>query len=145
MTSTQTTYLYLICPETDDDKKETHCKVGISHSPANRLRNLQGASPHKLTVYEMWDFEDRQFAIEAEKMAHTALKRYRAYGEWFRVSPREAWEIITLWFYFSAQASAYEKGDDEPIPGVPENGVGWVKNGMADSLGRIVLPYGESP
>lgn len=112
-----TTYLYVFAA---DRAANPLCKVGLSASPEKRLRSLQTACPYPLKIVELWDFPDREFASEAENLAHAALKKFSTHGEWFAIAAIEAVYRITLWMYFAAKHSA----NGNPVPAIPEKGVG---------------------
>jgi hypothetical protein len=135
-----THYLYVVCQGIDIDghgRLSGPCKVGITSNPASRLKGLRTGHPYQLVIYELWDFEDRAFAVAAERMAHVALKDFRLSGEWFDIKPKDAVGRITLWLFWSAEMNAKEKGETEPLPDIPPQGVGMIANGRADRWGRV--------
>jgi Meiotically up-regulated gene 113 len=132
-----TGYLYVICG-TRDGEAVGPCKVGRTYKPDARLKGLQTSSPYKLHIYEVWDFPNRHEAKAAEHMAHAALKRHRLSGEWFDISPVEAVNTLTIWFYWAAKYCSEDSQDGEPLPPPPAQGVGMVANGRADDRGRIL-------
>jgi len=131
-------YLYLICA-IKGEEVSAPCKVGISQNPAKRLKGLQTAYPYKLIIYELWDFSNRSEVLAGEELAHASLAEHRLSGEWFSIEPKEALFKITLWFKWAAAMQARERGDIEPLPPIPPNGVGLIANGLADRAGKLRL------
>lgn len=130
-------FLYVIAP-VNGDQIGRPCKVGITKNPAARLRALQTAWPHKLIIYELWNFDSREGAGYSESLAHACLQDDRMSGEWFDVSPSEAVARITVWMRWSAEASARDCGEDtSDWPEPPAHGVGMVANGFADHAGKL--------
>lgn len=68
-------------------------KVGMSRWPENRLKSLQGNSPHEIRMLEIWRRANGD-ARSVEIMAHRILGPSRTYGEWFNVSGQEAKEAV---------------------------------------------------
>jgi hypothetical protein len=70
-------------------------KIGISCMPVatGRLQSLQTGNPLRLVV---WHEEKvlRRFAENVERKAHSILAEKRLIGEWFKVMPRDAIEIV---------------------------------------------------
>jgi Meiotically up-regulated gene 113 len=127
-------FLYVVCHIRVDELRGP-CKVGVTSKPKARLNALKTASPRRLVFAELWDFPDRAFANEAEKLAHASLQRYRMNGEWFDIGPTDAVQRIELWMMMAAIADAQSRGQDpdsiEMVPG----GVGLIANGMASQIG----------
>ncbi|WP_187971130.1 GIY-YIG nuclease family protein [Aquibium microcysteis] len=69
-----------------------YCKVGRSSSVAARLRTYQTSSPHRDFVlhYHRW-FPD---ACLAERRFRAASPGHRAHGEWFRIHPDDAANLL---------------------------------------------------
>ena len=62
-------------------------KVGLSHHPEKRLREIQAASPLKLTGFYTAEIAMRWRAFAAEQAIHFKLSRFRDHGEWFYFHP----------------------------------------------------------
>jgi predicted GIY-YIG superfamily endonuclease len=90
-------YLYII----GNDKG--FIKVGVSHNPAKRCRQLQTGNEHKLTLLFTEEFEcDRKHLLHIEKEVHKALRRMsnKCIGEWFEIDEYKMDSIKnTLTFY----------------------------------------------
>lgn len=63
------------------------CKVGITHAPEKRLKQLQTGHPAKLRIWHLLECED---ARRMERIIHDTLKIHRASGEWFHLSVEDA-------------------------------------------------------
>lgn len=82
-------YVYLICTDLSD-RLEGPCKVGITDSPASRLKQVQTGSSKKLAIafdFRVWD---RAFARRIEASFHAGFQECRLLGEWFDMPPLEA-------------------------------------------------------
>lgn len=62
-------------------------KIGISNDPLARLRSLQTGSPIAMHLYRVWK---PHHAASLEKKAHSAGRRWRMHGEWFRLAGLES-------------------------------------------------------
>jgi hypothetical protein len=65
-------------------------KIGISNKPENRLKQLQTGYPEKICVKYIEPLSDKVEARSLENKLHKDMKHYRAYGEWFNMSVKEA-------------------------------------------------------
>jgi hypothetical protein len=63
-------------------------KFGIAVNPAQRLNELQVASPLELRLLAYVEVENTTVALETEKVVHLALARFHVRGEWFQSCPR---------------------------------------------------------
>lgn len=68
-------------------------KVGITHSPQQRLANLQTACPMTLTLHHVYGLP-HVAAPEVERACHEELKANRLRGEWFNVTAEQAIDVI---------------------------------------------------
>jgi hypothetical protein len=64
------------------DRKAGMVKVGCAYDPYDRLKTLQCANPNKLKIEALLRGSHKR-----ERELHTALKKYRVRGEWFRLCP----------------------------------------------------------
>lgn len=61
------------------DERANNVKIGYSHEPENRLRQLQTGSPSKLIMLAVIPG-----TITEERALHLMFHEYREVGEWFR-------------------------------------------------------------
>lgn len=78
-------------------REEGPVKIGVSRNPSERLVGLQTGCPFPLKLHGHWMVENtRIYAVE--RTIHSALEPYRAQGEWFSLTPKEAakltWPIL---------------------------------------------------
>lgn len=73
------------------DPDKGHCKIGISKHPDKRL--LQGKTfvEH---LYLVWESMITTNAAEIEASIHKHFEDKHVHGEWFAVSPEEAFDYI---------------------------------------------------
>lgn len=67
----------------------TQCKIGISHDPLTRCRQLQTGHPKPLMVHYS-DEMDEDRAKVIEKFIHNQNGHLRAKGEWFTMTIEQA-------------------------------------------------------
>lgn len=79
-------YVYVIATVIDGEACAP-VKVGMSNTPLARLRELQTASPHKLTLTTMMLCPHRRAARDLEAGIHGLLSPWSLSGEWFNVPP----------------------------------------------------------
>lgn len=58
-------------------------KIGVSHNPGRRLKDLQGSNPFSLRLLETVRFQNETQAYAMEKMLHEIFDMRRMTGEWF--------------------------------------------------------------
>lgn len=78
------------------DANQRPTKVGVSHNPHLRLKQLQGGHPQKLEIFALYWFEHRRPAEFVEKHALRLWKDKRMDGEWLDISPTDAFNTIGL-------------------------------------------------
>jgi hypothetical protein len=85
-----TSYLYLIY-------NGQHYKIGISKEPQKRLKQLQTASPAKLSIVKTYKVPSK-VARKLEQQLHHMFwqSRVRCNGEWFEMSPDHI-QLIEEW------------------------------------------------
>lgn len=71
------------------------CKIGISHNPSNRLKQVQADCEQRIVLVAKFPFWCRQHALMVEKAFHKACAGYRLHGEWFDMSPADAVGVMT--------------------------------------------------
>ena len=70
-------------------------KLGIANNPKKRIKQLQTGNSEKLSIHHTLQLpydNCRTF----ERILHYSLRRYRLKGEWFDMSPKEAFDYITF-------------------------------------------------
>lgn len=85
-----TRFLYVI-----SDPVARAVKVGYAGDIRDRLMDIQVGNPTPLTLSFLFYAPSLETARRVEGAVHAALKSRRTSGEWFRVSPDEAWERIS--------------------------------------------------
>ncbi|MGX7706288.1 GIY-YIG nuclease family protein [Methylobacterium sp. Gmos1] len=101
MGSAKPAYLYVIA-----DGAGAH-KVGLSTSPQKRLRQLQTASPKRLSLVRTSE-EPEADAGAIEAYAHWLLREAQEDGEWFSVTEEAAWVAVV------AATEAVARGERAP-------------------------------
>lgn len=84
-------------------------KIGVSKNPANRLKQLQTATPYQLTLHGLFQSNAPQIA---EQAIHHVHDDYRVRGEWFDL-PAGALADIEDICGFTGQALARRLKDDD--------------------------------
>lgn len=82
-------FVYAICYLADGEFVGP-VKIGISATPAARLRELQVGSPHKLAIVFCANVSSRERARRVEVMAHEDAAPWAMSGEWFDIEPGHA-------------------------------------------------------
>ena len=72
-----------------------HIKVGTAKNVQKRLRQLQGANPHALTIAHMSGGMLRIIAEQTEFEAHHRLRDKHVQGEWFLCTVEDAKAAIS--------------------------------------------------
>jgi len=88
-------YVYmLLCQDFDGP---VYVKVGVSHSPLQRLAALKTSCPMtpQRLAYAVTPTRSRAFRIERD--LHKEMARWRNQGEWFRVEMAEKAEFNAAW------------------------------------------------
>ena len=67
-----------------------HVKIGISHDPNSRLKDMLPAMPEPPHLFYTREFPNAETAFRIEKQMHAAFRTRRSRGEWFRVPATEA-------------------------------------------------------
>ncbi len=81
-------YVYLIrCGDS------SFYKIGVSERPNERLRDLQAANPHPLSLVVTCSFASKIPAMQAEADVHIQLDEHRMSGEWFDLTPKMAQQL----------------------------------------------------
>ena len=90
-------YIYVI------GREKGPVKVGISSSPADRLRTLQTGCPFKLTLFQQWECGDRDNALEHEDIFGGVCDDARIIGEWFDMTAERAVRVVGAPFKYFEQ------------------------------------------
>ena len=90
--SDETVYVYLIAVQ--DDGRTGPVKVGIANNVRKRQKSLQTACPYKLGLVHAFAFPNREMAREVEQCFHDGLSDKREIGEWFRLNPIIALNLL---------------------------------------------------
>ena len=71
-------------------------KIGYSHHPPSRLKELQTGNPDKLTLWGSISFKEKIPAELTEKILHKYLKdnNFNAIGEWFKINVYTALRLL---------------------------------------------------
>jgi hypothetical protein len=81
-------YLYVI-----HDTSNNHCKIGFSAEPEKRLRTLQTGNSTSLVLYHTVVVPDTR--VKAfEKQMHKEINHYKVRGEWFKIEPKLAKDLL---------------------------------------------------
>ena len=75
------TFLYLL-----GNRQYKVLKIGVSRSPAERLRDLQKYNPYELSLFAQVRFDDMESAVKCESELHRWLRQQRLHGEWFKLT-----------------------------------------------------------
>jgi hypothetical protein len=70
------------------------CKVGRSANPEKRIKELQTGSADRLVLVAFFICPIWLVAKTLEASVHVALAPFRLVGEWFRVTPEDACQMI---------------------------------------------------
>ena len=91
-------------------------KIGYSHHPPSRLKELQTGNPDKLTIWGSISFKEKTPAELTEKILHKYLKdnNFNANGEWFNINVFTALKIF--------ECFPISKGDLNKAAGVSKDG-----------------------
>jgi hypothetical protein len=71
-----------------------YVKVGLAADPVSRLKDINIGAPIKASLYRFRTFDSRLVAHEIESRMHRQFAQKRSNGEWFDITPREAWEAL---------------------------------------------------
>jgi len=77
-------YIYVIC-----EKDQSPVKIGFSHNPEGRLKQLQTGHPSVLTLHFKEEIDDSLVKV-LERIIHKENRHHRLSGEWFKLTPDEA-------------------------------------------------------
>lgn len=88
------TSVYVIAVEAGTG--EGPVKIGISSNVGKRFRTLQTASPYKLGLVHEFTVPNRDIAREIEECFHAVQKRHRTVGEWFKLNPIIALQLMVM-------------------------------------------------
>lgn len=83
-------YLYFIGSIGPDEL----CKIGVSRSPTSRLASVQTGSHVDLTLHYTVEYSSRHLAMWMERVMHASLDAYKIRSEWFRASPKRAYDLL---------------------------------------------------
>jgi hypothetical protein len=61
-----------------------------------RLRELQTACPYKISLVHEFEFPERWMAAHIERCFHDVQKKDRLHGEWFKINPIIALQLLSL-------------------------------------------------
>ena len=71
-----------------------YAKIGIAADPIARVLELNTGSPIRAELYRHRTFASRVIAREIEGRLHRIFRSRRTNGEWFDITPAEAWEAL---------------------------------------------------
>lgn len=71
-----------------------YVKIGLAADPCSRLKDINIGAPIKAALYRYRTFDSRLVAHEIESRMHRQFARKRTNGEWFDITPREAWAAL---------------------------------------------------
>ena len=83
-------YVYVIVSDAG------HHKIGIAHSPKNRLNQIRVGCPFELFIAETMRCPSEDAARQVERLAHSRLAEFRGAGEWFSVPKEDAIRAVHL-------------------------------------------------
>ncbi len=66
-------------------------KIGASHNPERRIRDISSAMPFNIEVIKMQHFDS---IYEIETSLHDEIKDHYVKSEWFMLTPEKAAEIL---------------------------------------------------
>lgn len=92
-------YIYAICPLGPDGKPTSPAKIGITRSIGGRLGTLQTGHWLKLHMICSFEIPSRDMARALESDVHESIKEFRISGEWFNITPLDAFETLTNWVH----------------------------------------------
>lgn len=84
---------FLLCR---DDDGPVYVKIGISRRPTARLRELLSGCAVAPQLFGFVALPSRRHALNLEYALHKALCRWRAEGEWFKLSMEERMEFNSI-------------------------------------------------
>lgn len=84
------TYVYVIGLLRLDDC----CKIGVSKDPDKRVSEISTGTPFVPVVAFLELMATGGQARAVERASHKSLESFRANGEWFWVSPHDAWTKV---------------------------------------------------
>lgn len=82
-----TTYIYVIGTQGNLQK------IGYAADPAKRLAQLQTGNPEKLFLHYKIPVPDTRARL-VEQRIHKEINYKRTMGEWFKLSPKEAIDLL---------------------------------------------------
>jgi hypothetical protein len=71
-----------------------YVKIGLAADPGSRLKEINIGAPIRAVLHRTREFESRTVAREIESRMHRLFARKRSNGEWFDITPGEAWEAL---------------------------------------------------
>lgn len=78
------TKVYLVSERPEPGTKTIRCvKIGYSHDPMKRVKQLQTGHPHKIGLEGWFEFKNEKEARAFEKELHHTFKSKHMGGEWF--------------------------------------------------------------
>lgn len=80
-------------------------KVGVSRNPYKRAAHLSTSCPFEVGLYVTIQMPNMIVATEWERTLHGALEEWHLRGEWFNISPLEAFEKI-LWMLMESLSNS---------------------------------------
>lgn len=128
-----TAYIYIICHKNGEDFVAP-IKIGVSDNPKKRLKSLSSGNPNKLEIFHQFALPTREIAFDLENAFLSVKKESRLNGEWFDLSPDDAFlnmvlNILSALTHTSADAdqlneilriSVYERGSGHGAPDFPK-------------------------
>lgn len=88
-------FVYIIAVDTDSG--EGPIKVGISGDVAARIKTLQTACPFKIGLVHSFHFPEKEMALFFEQAFHACQSEHRMSGEWFKMNPIIALQIMCIY------------------------------------------------
>lgn len=89
-------YLYVICPFARENEPVGPVKIGITSNVAARLSSVQTGQHTRLRVLAAFPTPNREIARSRESNWHQHFADARLEGEWFKVDPIDALEVICM-------------------------------------------------
>ena len=86
-------HIYLI-----SSSKDGPVKIGFSHHPPSRLKEIQTGNPDKLYICGSISVKQKIIVELIEKIIHAHLKENNLHlrGEWFNINVKSALQILEL-------------------------------------------------
>lgn len=86
--------VYVVRVLDENGKAFPRSKIGVTSHPIARLNSIQAHNPFEVKYSWFHETEKRKDAMRLEAVLHAKLERWRIHGEWFRMRPSSAVEVL---------------------------------------------------